>query len=67
MGISDHDLTPFERELQLPGGIAGRGHTPVDDVTEPAVAPSDPASASNAPAHEALSAPEPVAQSSDDE
>lgn len=67
MGISDHELTSLERELQLPGGVVGRGHTPVDDVTEPAVAPPDPASASNAPAREALSVPEPAARPSDDE
>ncbi|MFJ2175416.1 hypothetical protein ACIOHE_21260 [Streptomyces sp. NPDC087851] len=45
MDVDEPELTPFERELQAADPSQGRGHTPVDGVAEPAVAPSDPASA----------------------
>lgn len=67
MGVDDPELTAFESELQLPGAAEGRGHVPADGVAEPATAPPDPASASNAPSREALPAPEPAPAVSDAE
>lgn len=46
----DAEPTPFERELNEADTAEGRGHTPADGVTEPTVAPPDPASASPAAA-----------------
>ncbi|MFJ7998136.1 hypothetical protein ACIQ7D_13465 [Streptomyces sp. NPDC096310] len=45
MDADEPELTPYERELQEADAFDGRGHSPVDGVPEPAVAPSDPASA----------------------
>jgi hypothetical protein len=53
----DDELTPFERELQGAGASEGRGHAPNDDIPEPSVAPSEPASPSAGASREPLPPP----------